>query len=251
MLERGRFMDEMLNQNPAIKKLFADVWEMMKNPRGFFAGLAKTGGFGKPVLTALFWTALSMLIQFGLTYLKPQQVRIGLGIQMVWLALGPVVTLGFGFMLTAVFFLIWHLMGSKENFETSFRCWVALTPLTVASALLSPVPFLPLLVFAYGFFLLVMASQAVHGISEVRSWAVWGILGGLLMTLMVSMILLGQALRKQGYQPGAGLPAMDTISGAATPGNAPAPDFEALVKQMQKQMEEKAKKEGTAAAPRK
>jgi hypothetical protein len=212
---------------------------MVKNPRQFFASLPKSGGFGTPVVYALFWLFLSALVELIVGRFRPQPIRFGWGIELGWLIAGPFILVGLGFVVSAVFFVIWHLMGSKQNYEAAFRVWAFTTPVAVAGAVLGIVPFLNTLAFLYGLYLLVVASIEYHGISPAKSWTVWGALAALVLVLVVVSIVSRAALQRSGIQvgPGAGLP--DGQAGS----------LQDLAGQIQKQMEEQMKKEGAEPAP--
>ncbi len=173
--------------------LFSWAVRVFKAPGGLFSDLAKTGGYGTPALYALFWLFLSGVVELAVARFRPPSLRFSIGVETLWLFLGPLLLLAVGFLVSGLFFVIWHLMGSRENYQTAFRCWAVTTPVAVASAALGVVPFLNLLGFLYGIFLLVVASQRVHGISARRSWTVWGSLGGLVLALLaVSLVFRGR-----------------------------------------------------------
>lgn len=169
--------------------LFSWAVRVFKAPGGLFSGLAKTGGYGTPALYALFWLFLSGVVELAVARFRPAPFRFSAGVETLWLFLGPLLLLAVGFLVSGLFFVIWHLMGSRENYQTAFRCWAVTTPVAVASAALGVVPFLNLLGFLYGIFLLVVASRQVHGLPSRRSWIVWGVLGGLILALLaVSLV---------------------------------------------------------------
>ncbi len=189
------------------KKLFQWAIQLITQPKTFFASMAKTGGYKTPILYALFWLFTAGVIDFVINLIRPLPIlqeplgRVG---QIIWVVLGPGMVLGIGFIVTGIIFVIWHLMGSKESFETAFRCWAFITPLSVISSILSLVPFLGLIVMAFSFYLLITASIHVHGISGARSWTVWGILFAGLILLGILGVAAQQTLQKRGL--GAGEP---------------------------------------------
>ena len=85
-----------------------------------------------------------------------------------------------GFFIAAVLFVIWHLMGSKNDFQTAFRVWAFISPLGAVGSVLSLAPYLGVLIVIAGFYLIIVASEEVHGLPKARSWIVWGILAGFL-----------------------------------------------------------------------
>lgn len=183
------------NDELTAARFFGGPVRLLKDPRGLYAEMPKSGGYGAPTLYALFWLFVATLAEFGVSKLRPQPVRLGLSWELAWLFFGPVLTLLLGYAAAAFLFVVWHLMGSKENYQTAFRCWALMAPVAVISALLGVAPFLPLVVFAYGAFLLVTASREVHGLPAGRSWAVWGTLCGLLLAMTLVSAFAGRAQR--------------------------------------------------------
>jgi hypothetical protein len=210
-------------QKLSMNNLFLWAAALVKDPGGFFSGMDKTSGYVTPMLYALAWLFLSMAVTiFSSTVLGKSQPMPAGGVMVL-------------------LFLLWRLMGSHETYQTAFRCWAFLTPLSVASALLSPVPYLPLLVFAYGVYLLVVASQKAHGLPAVRSWVVWGLLGGAFLLFVFMATLAGRALQRSGFtfEPQAG--GQPTLGAPAAAKEGKAPDLQALSAQIQKQMAEQMK----------
>lgn len=188
-----------VGQNLSGRNLFSWAVGMVTGPRRFFAALAKRGGFKTPVGYALCWLFLSTVMELLVGRLRPQPIRVGWVIEVGSLAAVPLVMIGIGFIVAAVLFVIWHLMGSPENYETAFRCWAFITPISVLSALLSVVPFLNVLALLYGLFLLVIASIETHRISSARSWTVWGALCAVFLALIGVAVGSRSALSKRGF----------------------------------------------------
>ncbi len=188
-------MDEMIIDGNDIgngltfSKLFSWTVLLFKAPRRFFANMAKSGGYGTPVLFSLFWFFTATLLELIISHLRPQPVQFGWAVELVWLIVGPGIFLASGFVAAAIFFVVWHLMGSQQNYQTAFRCWAFTSPLAVVSAILGIVPYLNLLGLFFGTYLLVIASMETHGLTAKRSWTVWGsICAGLIVLLTVSEV---------------------------------------------------------------
>lgn len=163
---------------------------LFKSPRSFFQRMERSGGYGTPVLYLAGWSFLSAVISFLVAFVRPGQ-GIGRGLQALGLVVGPLGALAMAFGLVAVYlFVIWHWMGSKENFETAFRIWAFMAPVGAVTALLGILPILQVVVsLAYMLYLIVIASQEVHGIDARRSWIVWGVLGGILLLFTVATVV--------------------------------------------------------------
>lgn len=220
---------------------------LLLEPKRFFSSMAKSGGFGTPVGYALAWLFASAVTELIIGRIRPQPVKFGWGIEIGWLIAGPFILVGFGFVVSAIFFVIWHLMGSKENYETAFRVWAFTTPVAVLGALLGVAPFLNILAFLYGLFLLVVASIETHRLSPRKSWTVWGVVALLLGALIGFSFLARTAMQQQGADlGGAQVPGVP----GATPNDQAA--FREMAEKIQKEMEAQMKKQdGAAPAPAK
>jgi len=86
-----------------------------------------------------------------------------------------------------ILYLIWKLMGSERDYEASFRCLAALSAIYPITAVLYLVPYLGTVVsIAWGAFLLIEASVAVHGRQRRTAQLVFGILAVLLIIMNVN-----------------------------------------------------------------
>jgi hypothetical protein len=171
---------------------------LFKSPRAFFAAMERKGGYMTPCLYLLAWSFVSGVIGFLVGLTRAPLPGAGRAVQAASVVVGPPLVLGFGFAAAAVLFVIWHLMGSKEDYQTAFRCWAFMAPVGVIGAVLGLVPLLPLAVFFYTFYLVVVASQEVHGLSPRRSWAVWGTLGGVILVASVALVAATALIQKRG-----------------------------------------------------
>jgi beta-lactamase regulating signal transducer with metallopeptidase domain len=115
------------------------------------------------------------------------QVGAGMAMGLGSVIILPIMIGIFGFVGAAILFLIWKLMGSRESYETAYRCGAYIGVLTPISVLLHLIPFVGAAgsVLLMTFFL-VTASVAVHDIPSRKAWLVFGIIGGLLVFFSVS-----------------------------------------------------------------
>lgn len=221
------------------KNLFAWALAMVKSPARYFGSLQKDGGYAAPALYAMFWFLVSALLELLLSFVRPHPLGFSLTRRAVWVFAGPPIIVGFGFLLTAQIFVLWHLMGSKNDYRAAFRCWASLAPLSAAGVVLGLVPYLNLTVLAYGLYLIVAATVHAHLIQRARAWIVWGGVTFLVLALGAGSIMAQKRLRRSGFnrygappafggrRPARGLPGMSQNF----PSN-PA-DLEAMIKQAQ------------------
>lgn len=177
--------------------LFRWAAVLFQSPRDFFRGMERKGGFAVPCLYVLWWSFISSFVGFLVALLRGGRL-----VQAAGVILGPPVVVGLGFLMAGLLFVVWHLMGSKEDYETAFRCWAFMAPLGAVGSALGIIPFLPLLVFAYTFYLVVLATQEVHGIPSRRAWLVWGSLAGACFAILLVLLAVGAVIQSRGG-PGA------------------------------------------------
>lgn len=170
------------------------VRKVITAPAPFFREMPKGGGFVEPlvfmVVLGLASGILSGLLH-ALNSLLGLQLYAGVAMGAISLVLLPVyfaiVSAIFGFVTAAVLFVIWKAMGSRESYETAYRCTAYLSAVAPITTILGVIPFvggaLGLVVMLY---YLVMASIATHGIPAARAWTVFGIITAILVMFSVS-----------------------------------------------------------------
>jgi len=91
------------------------------------------------------------------------------------------------FIVSAILFVIWKLMGSEQDYETAFRSWSAATAVYPVAALLSIIPYVGAIVgVLWGTYLMIEASVAVHERPRRTAQLVFGILGLFMLISNVS-----------------------------------------------------------------
>lgn len=151
--------------------------QVVTDPVTFYRAMAKSGGIGEPLIFALVMgvatgAVLAVLSVIGLT---------GMGIAGVGaIVFMPIAFLIAGFIGAAVLFVIWKLMGSPEDYETAYRCVAYSTAIMPVASVLSVIPYIGTLVrIAWGIWLMIIASEVVHGRPKQTALLVFGILGGI------------------------------------------------------------------------
>lgn len=189
--------------------------QIIFQPTAFFSSMEKDGGFGQPVLFVAVMGVATALVSIALSLL-------GLGLQGFGVSFGgiilfPIFMVIATFIMSGIVFLIWKLMGSRENFQTAFRCYAYLAAITPLTTALNAIPVVgSLLGLAWLLWLIVIASVQVHGISPKKAWIVFGILTFLFA--LVSLRLqsraddLEQRLHDYGQQSETVAPAQETTA---------------------------------------
>ena len=157
---------------------------VLTDPKGFYGTMPKSGGFEEPGLFAGI-----MLVAGGIVLGLLSLVRLQAAGFFVSLVLTPVFG-AIGLLVgAAILFLLSRALGGQPTFESSFRIAAYASALFPVNAVLTAVPFLPLLVSAYGIYIAIVAVIAVSGVPEQRAWTVLGGLGALLLFLSLAATL--------------------------------------------------------------
>jgi hypothetical protein len=167
-----------------VKILQTALW-VITSPVKFFSSMPRSGGYVEPLI---------FMIVMGFIGASLQALSSISGFQSLELDIDPIsliITLTFvivisGFIAAAIYFAIWKLMGSRESFETAYRCNAYISALIPITTLLNLIPFFaPVLSILLSTVFLVIASVYVHNLPPRKSWIVFGVLG--LMFLMFSL----------------------------------------------------------------
>jgi len=159
---------------------------VLTSPSAFFREMPKTGGFVEPLIFMVIMGIISGLIQ---TILSIVGLHFAGGIAMgvASIILFPIVIAIGGFIGAAVLFVIWMLLGSKESYETAYRCGAYISVLMPIMTVLGLIPYLGSAVgIALYVYFLVVASMEVHKIPSQKAWLVFGIIGAILIILNIS-----------------------------------------------------------------
>ncbi len=160
--------------------------KVITNPVGFYRDMPKSGGFIEPLIFLVVMaaiagvlTAVLSLVGFGMT-----------GMMFAGFAaiiIVPIVAVIGSFIGAAIIYIIWLIMGSKESYETAYRCIAYASAIYPITAILGIIPYLGAIVgTAWGFYLVIVASIQVHKIKANLAYIVFGIIGALLIIMQVS-----------------------------------------------------------------
>jgi hypothetical protein len=184
-------MEEMKNENGEKKQLMGipedeikenvesilnTAVEVIKNPAGFFAGMKKTGGFKDPLIFMVAMGVVTgcvriILSLFGLGYTGS---FVGALFSVIVV---PLFVAVFGFLAAALFYIVWKVMGSKESYETAYRCIAYASAITPIVSLVGPVPYIGAIAGnLWSMYIMVTASMTVHSIEKKKAWIVFGAL---------------------------------------------------------------------------
>jgi hypothetical protein len=170
-------MDDKARPNTIID----NAGRMLKDPAGFYRDMGKTGCFVDPLTYVVVMAAGTGLIIAALSLLGAGMtgaIAIGLGAVIVF----PLVAVIGSFMAAAMLFLIWKVLGSKESYETGYRCVAYATVVYPVSAVLGLIPYLgSMMGVVWGMYLMTVATSEVHRLKRKTAYIVFGVLGVLLI----------------------------------------------------------------------
>ena len=173
------------------------VVKVITNPIGFFREMPKTGGFLFPIIfmVAMGIVGSIMRVIMSLIGLYPS---VGMDISVASILLVPVFVTIFGFISAAIIFIIWNFMGSRESYETAFRCIAYAGAIVPITSLLHIIPYAGgLFGLVWTIYLMIVASTEVHNIAPQKAWIVFGILCALLAMMSLSAEFTGRKMLNQ------------------------------------------------------
>jgi len=158
---------------------------VVTSPSAFFREMPKTGGFVEPLIFMVIMGVISGLLQ---TIFSIVGLHFGFMAMTVWsIILVPIYLIIGGFIGAAILFVIWMLLGSKESYETAYRCGAYISVLMPIITVLGLIPYLGSAIgIALYVYFLVIASVEVHKIPSQKAWLVFGIIGAILIILNIN-----------------------------------------------------------------
>lgn len=176
--------------------------KVITGPAAFFREMPKAGGFGEPLLFLLVMSAVTGLIQAVLLLLGlVPDVHMSVVVAVGSIVLYPLVAAVAGFVIAAVLFVLWKLMGSQGSYETAYRCMAYVGALFPITAVLGAIPYAGgVLGVALTTYFYVTASVETHKITAQKAWTVFGIIGVLLIAMNLGGELASRSAQKDVQQ---------------------------------------------------
>jgi hypothetical protein len=159
-----------------IKGLIDLAIKLIVKPVDFFQTMPKIGGLIEPLLYVVITSMLGVVLMAVESSVTRGAGMHDLGMLAIGLIIVPLITVILSFFVAGICFAIWTFTGSKENYETSYRCLAYPQILFPISILLSIVPYLGLLGIAWWLYLMVIATKEVHKIPIQPALLVFGII---------------------------------------------------------------------------
>ena len=158
---------------------------VITNPAAHFQSMPRTGGLVEPLIFIVVMAVATGIVSAILSFVGSPVGLLAYGLAaIIFIPIGALIGAFIG---AGILFVIWKVMGSQMNYEASFRCLAAITAIYPITALLSILPYLGGIIgVAWGTWLLIEASVAVHGRERRTSQMVFGIIGAVLIFMNVS-----------------------------------------------------------------
>lgn len=179
-------------------EIYRTAVQVLTKPDEFFRRMPKTGGFVEPMIFLVVMGVAGGLIQAvaGIAGLRPAG---GMAMGVASIIILPILIAVFGFVGAGILFVVWKLLGSQESYETAYRCGAYTGALTPIVTVLHFVPYIGAAVgIALSVYLLVVASEAVHGIPAQKAWVAFGIIGLLLILMNLSAEHAARKIAREG-----------------------------------------------------
>jgi hypothetical protein len=172
----------MSNINFDIDNIIATAKQVVTDPAGFYKSMPVTGGYQTPIIFAATMAVVTAAVLFVLAIVGLGALHImGMGAVMMLVVYPIAVVIG-SFIMGGILYVIWKLMGSNKDYETSVRCFAystAVLPIVAAATILPVIGEIasPL----WGCLLMYFASMHVHALEEKNSKIVFGVLAAILV----------------------------------------------------------------------
>jgi len=149
---------------------------IITKPVDFFRQMPKTGGYFDPLIFVIIFGMLSGIIQLAINAIQYGPL-VDFSATIGSIIFMPLVVALFSFIGAAILYLIWSLMGSKEDFEAAYRGAAYLSALSPITTIIGLIPYLGTIVsLLIGLYYTVIVSIEVHSIPAKKAWLVFGVL---------------------------------------------------------------------------
>ena len=159
-----------------VREIPTTAVKVITNPASFFREMPKSGGFIEPIIFAAgiglaCGIITAILAVFGLGYAP------SFGTALLYLIFMTIFTPLFGFIGALILFIIWKILGSRESYETAFRCGAYILAISPITTVINIIPYIGAVIgLLWMTYLIVIASSEVHNIDRKKAWTVFGII---------------------------------------------------------------------------
>jgi len=170
----------------SIEAVLATAKAVITDAAGFYKAMPKSGGFADPIFFVVVMAAISAVLGAALS-LFGAGFAPTLGGALISILLTPIFAGVFGFVGAGVLFAVWRMLGSRESYETAYRCGAYSMAIAPITTVLGIVPYLgTLIAIGWGFYLVVVASEHVHKLAPQTARIAFGVLFGIFALMSIS-----------------------------------------------------------------
>lgn len=167
-----------------VNDIIATAKSVITAPAAHFQSMPTGGGLIEPLIFIVAMSLVSGFISGLLSFVGSPVGMLAYGLAAIIFV--PIAAAIGSFIGAGILYVIWKLMGSERDYEASFRCLAAVSAIYPVTVVLHLVPYLGTVVgLAWGAFLLIEASVAVHGRPRRAAQWVFGILAVVLIIMNV------------------------------------------------------------------
>ena len=182
-------MSDEIKVQPEVKldlsSLVAVALAVIKSPTEFFRQMPKSGGFLQPLIFAVVLGVVAGLVRAVLGFVFGDTT---FWMAILFVVLAPIFLTIFSFVGAGVGHVIWKIMGSKESYEASYRCGAYSMGVVPLVPLFEWVPYVgSILGIVWFTYLMILAAVEVHDIREQTARLGFGLVGGALALMVVSV----------------------------------------------------------------
>ncbi|MBI3299701.1 MAG: hypothetical protein HYZ75_16160 [Elusimicrobia bacterium] len=139
-------------------------------PEDYFAAAPAEESWSKPAGRMAFWAMLAGAVEVALSFAAKQRSPGDFLVDLLTLAVFPLLTLALVFASTLFLHAVWRALGGKAPLKASWRAASGLAFTMPADILLGPFGLLALAPHFWRYALLAYAGQGVHGLKKKRAW---------------------------------------------------------------------------------
>ena len=155
-----------------INQVIDTAKQVITKPVDFYRNMPTSGGFADPIIFAIVMSVVAAVLAILLSVVGIAKFSpIGVGavsiMLLIWIPIGVAIGV---FVMGAVLFVIWRLMGSDKDYETALRCAAYSTAILPVVSVLSVIPYVAgIIQKAWGCYLMFVASLEIHKLKEETS----------------------------------------------------------------------------------
>ncbi len=150
------------------------MMKVITNPKEFYKNMPRTGGFIDPLIFIAVMGVVGGVIHAILSILGLISVG-GFFLAISYIVIIPIIVAISGFVIAAIMFIIWKIMGSQESYETAYRCVAYASAITPITSILNVIPYIgTVLGLVWMTYLIIVASTEVHKITPRLAQIVFG-----------------------------------------------------------------------------